>query len=222
VKMSSRLAGILLLWAACLLQPTVSSAVTRGQIDDFQDGTTQGWQVGDAGTPPLNVADGGPAGAGDHYLLLTATGGVLQNSKLAVFNQIQWAGNYLAAHVNAISMWVNNLGASDLALRLYVADGTARAPANAAISTLPVLLPAGSGWTAVLFPITPADLTLTSGPGSSVQTALTSAVQLRILHNPNPTTPSSAPAVAASLGVDNIQARRRGPLTYLPLLLLDD
>ena len=64
MKISSRLAGILLLLAVCFLQPTVgSTAVTLGQIDDFQDGTLQGWLVGFVGVPPVNFADGGPDGA---------------------------------------------------------------------------------------------------------------------------------------------------------------
>lgn len=208
-----------LLLLACLLQPAVGSAVTLGQMDDFQDGTTQGWAIGILNDPaqPVNVPDGGPAGAGDHYMLLTAEGDGGAGGRLAVINKDQWTGNYLAAGVNVITMWVNNLGATDLALRLYVTDFATQFPLNAAISTLPVLLPAGSGWTEVAFPMAPADLTATTG---SVQSALTDAAELRLIHNPNPTFPP--PRVIASLGVDNIHAIRRGPLPYLPLLLLDD
>lgn len=224
MKMASWLGGILLLITS-LLQPTVGLAVTLGQIDDFQDGTNQNWVIGDAignPVPPVIVADGGPAGAGDHYLLLTADGGAGTpgpdpGSRLVVFNQTQWAGNYPAASVNAITMSANNLGATDLALRLYVADGTTRQPLNTAVSTNPLFLPAGSGWTTVVFPLSPANLTAVRG---SVQLALTNAKDLRIYHNPAASFPG--PAVIASLGVDNIKALRHGPLTYLPLLLLDD
>ena len=152
MKLLTRLGGILFL-LACLLPPAVCSAVTLGQIDDFQDGTTQGWLVGFPGVQPVNVATGGPAGAGDHYLLLTADGGPGPqdpNNKLVVINQTQWNGNFLAAGVNAINMWVNNLGATDLYLRLYVADDLIRQPTNTAISTNPVFLGAGSGWSGAL------------------------------------------------------------------------
>lgn len=218
MKMLIRLGGILFL-LSCLLQPAVSSAVTRGQIDDFQDGTLQGWLVGFPGVQPVNVATGGPAGDGDHYMLLTADGGIGQdpNNKLVVINQTQWTGNYPAAGVSAVTMSVNNLGATDLALRLYVADDTIRQPANTAISTDAVFLPAGSGWTSVVFPLSPPKLTALSG---SVPLALANAKQVRIFHNPAPAFPG--PIIVASLGVDNIKALRRGPLPYLPLLLLDD
>lgn len=218
MRMARFFAGGILLLLACL-QPNVGLAVTLGQMDDFQDGTIQGWGIGVPIDPaqPVNVPDGGPAGTGDRYMRLTAEGDVGSGGRLAVLNRDQWTGNYLAAGINAITMWVNNLGATDLALRLYLTDFATQFPINAAISTLPVLLPAHSGWTAVVFRISAADLTATVG---SVQAALTDARELRLLHNPNPTFPP--PRVVASLGVDNIKAVRHSPLNYLPLLLLDD
>ena len=209
MKRSSRIAGTLLL-LTCLLQPSLVSAVTFGQIDNFQDGTFQNWGVGNIfgnPFPPEIVLNGGPAGAGDHYLLLTADGGAGgpipdPASKLAVINQTQWAGNYLAAGVNAITMQVRNFGATDLSLRLYVADGTTAQPLNTAISTDPVFLPANSVWTLVTFSLAPANLTpLRTG---NVQTALANARELRLFHNP--ATGFPGPAVVASLGVDNITA----------------
>jgi hypothetical protein len=223
VKILSRLARALLVLAACLLQPAVTAAVTLGQIDDFQDGTTQNWAIGATGTPatPVNIPDGGPAGAGDAYLLLTALGSGSPNvgNRLSVINETQWAGNYLAAGVNAVGMMVKNLGSTDLSLRLLVAVAAPQgfAPTDVAISTKPVFLQAGSGWTAVVFPIAPANLTALAG---SVQTALGNAAELRIFHNPAAGFPG--PRVVASLGVDDIHAVRGVPLPYLPLLLLDD
>ena len=226
VKMLSRVAATFLMLTACLLQPALSLAVTLGQIDDFQDGTTQNWGVGnifDNPFPPVIVPNGGPAGAGDHYLLLTADGGAGvpgpdPASRLTVINQTQWAGNYLAAGVNVISMQVRNLGATTLSLRLYVADGTTAQPLNAAISTNPVFLPVSSSWTLVRFSLAPGNLTpLRLG---SVQNALANAKELRIFHNPAIGFPG--PTVVASLDVDNIKALRCSGQPYLPLLLLDD
>ena len=189
MKMSSRLAGTFLLLAACLLQPAVGSAVTLGQIDDFQDGTFQNWGIGNIfgnPVPPVNVPDGGPAGAGDHYLLLTADGGAGvrpdPGSRLAVINQTQWTGNYLAAGVNAITMSVNNLGATDLSLRLYVADGTiGTAPQYRDFNQSGILCrPAAVGlrW------YSPSPPPILPPCGGNVQTALTNAKELRIFHNP--------------------------------------
>ena len=42
--------------------------------------------------------------------LPTAVSGQDPNSKLVVINQTQWSGDFLAAGVNAINLWVNNLG----------------------------------------------------------------------------------------------------------------
>ena len=223
MKMPSRLGGTLLL-LTCLLQPVAGSAVTLGQIDNFQDGTTQNWAIGGAVPTqalPVNVPTGGPGGDGDAYLRLTALGASTPTvgSRLSVFNEAQWTGNYLAAGVNAITMLVKNLGTTDLSLRLVLAnfpvDGFA--PDIMAMSTAPVFLPAGSGWTPVIFPLGPGRLTAIVG---AVQAALTTPGELRLVHNPTVSWPP--PRVVASLGVDNIKAERRTGLPYLPLLLLDD
>jgi hypothetical protein len=93
--------------AACLLLPTaVVADPLVGQIDTFEDGTIQNWHVGMDAPPaarPANIASGGPGGAGDNYLRLTALGGNGPSSKLSVINNSQWTGNYLASGVNAIS-----------------------------------------------------------------------------------------------------------------------
>jgi hypothetical protein len=117
--------------------------VALGHIDTFQDGTTQNWTVGAASSPapPVNVPSGGPAGAGDAYLRLTATGTPAgPGNRLSVINETQWAGNYGLAGIKAISMWVNNLGSTALSLRLLVAVAAPPGfpPSDLAISTVPV------------------------------------------------------------------------------------
>lgn len=86
---------------AALGVPRFASAVTVDQVDTFEDGTTQGWVVGLLGSahpaPPINVPTNGPAGAGDHFLQLTAVGGDFAGSRLTVINATQWGGNYVAA-----------------------------------------------------------------------------------------------------------------------------
>src|SRR5262245_31977559 len=83
----------LVLAAVLLLTPAVGSAVVIGQIDDFEDGTTQDWGSGSSNpNGPANVADDGPAGAGDNFLQLTANGAG-SGGKLVAFCTEQWAGN---------------------------------------------------------------------------------------------------------------------------------
>src|SRR5215212_9214500 len=76
-------------------------AVSLGQTDTFENGTTQGWVTALLGSPnplpPANVPTGGPAGANDNFLLLTSRGGGGPGSRLTGINTSQWAGNYAAA-----------------------------------------------------------------------------------------------------------------------------
>lgn len=207
------LMSVTLLAAAYLLLPCAASAdPVRGQIDTFEDGTTQNWFAG--GGPfgqsppgsPQNIATGGPAGLNDNFLLIISHGtpGPPPNpgSRLAVINTSQWAGNYLAAGVNAITMDVNNFGASSLSLRLLIAGPLGpMGPQNIAVTTGAANLPALSGWRPVTFLIGPNDLTPLLG---TVNGALANAFELRIFHSPGPNSPG--PPIAAQLGVDNITA----------------
>jgi hypothetical protein len=181
-----------------------AAAVTLG----FEDGTAQGWVINllGAGSPPAaalpaNVASGGPDGADDAWLRLTATGLGGAGSRLSAINVSQWAGDYTAAGITAIAMRVVNLGATDLSLRLLFADPGPGPPANQAVSTAAVFVPAGSGWIDVLFPVAVDALTPILG---SAELALAGATELRIFHAPLDTFPG--PDVAAQLGVDDVRA----------------
>jgi hypothetical protein len=198
-------AGLLALGLALPAQ-----AVSLGQIDTFEDGTTQNWVTALLGSPnpapPVNVPTGGPAGVDDNFLLLTALGGNGPGSRLSGINLSQWAGDYLAAGVNTLRMDVNNLGAVDLSLRLMFADPMAGPPANVAFTDA-ILVPAGGGWTPISFFFSPASLI--SGLGD-VTTALTNTTEIRLYHSPVPNFPNPVfpiPTVTAQLGVDNIQAQ---------------
>jgi hypothetical protein len=180
-----------------------------GQVDTFQDGTTQEWRAGGLmGLPPIpptNIATGGPAGAADSYLQLTATGGSGPGSRLSAFNLSQWAGDYIDAGITEIRMDVRNFGPDDASLRLLLADPAGGPPSNIAI-TQSVFVPGGSDWTSVSFAIDAASLIPILG---NAATALSSATELRIFHNPAadfPGPPVGPPAVNLVLGVDNIRA----------------
>jgi hypothetical protein len=190
---------------AALAAPRLAAGVTLGQLDSFEDGTAQNWVVGLLASshpaPPANFATGGPAGAGDHFLQVTAVGGVGAGNRLTVINPAQWAGDYEAAGVTGIAMDVFNLGNTNLALRLLFEDPVAGPPSNQAVSSSAISLPAASGWTHVVFPITPGDLTAVLG---SVDAALANASAIRIFHATTATFPGNP--IVAQLGVDNIRA----------------
>jgi hypothetical protein len=203
--MNARQLGVVFALLTGLGVSAGASAVTLGQKDTFEDGTTGNWVVGLLGAshpaPPVNVSTGGPTGVDDNYLLLSALGSSGAGNRLSVINLSQWTGDYLAAGVTAIVMDLNNLGPADLSLRLLFADPSGGPPTNLAFSTQAVVVPAGSGWTSVVFPIASGDLTAGSG---TVAAALMNTTEMRLFHSPTAVFPG--PAVIASLGVDNIQA----------------
>jgi hypothetical protein len=193
---------ILALTALCV---SPLRAVTFGQVDTFEDGTTQDWRVGVGPfapthpAPPANVL-GGPAGADDNFLQINSVGGAGPGSRLAVINfNSQWAGDYIAAGIASIGMYVFNYGNVDLYLRLMFEDPLAGPPQNIAYSADPILVAAGSGWTWIEFPIEIPNLDAALG---DVTTALTNTTALRIFHSENG---GLAEPVVAQLGIDNIQ-----------------
>ncbi len=196
-----RLTTVLLLIG---LAPGLAWGLSIGQRDTFEDGTTDGWTVAvlGMGSPPLpvNVPGGGPGGADDNYLKLTALEGV--GSRLVMINVSQWTGDFIAAGISGILMDLNNLGMTDLSLRLLFSDPMGGPPTNQAFSKVPVKLPVGSGWTSAYFSIAPADLTASIG---SATAALHNTTELRLYYGLAPGFPGEAVA-AASLGVDNITA----------------
>ncbi len=137
--------------AALAFTPTLlAGQAVAGQQDTFEDGTSEGWfaGIGLFGThpaPPTNIATGGPGGAEDNYLLLTALGGMGSGSRFAAMNASQWAGDYLAAGITGIGMSVRNFGATDLFLRLLFEDPLAGPPTSVAFSRDAIFLPAGNG-----------------------------------------------------------------------------
>lgn len=201
-KFRVALVGLLALAAV-----TPAAAVTVGQIDTFEDGTTQGWTVafgpggGGHPAPPANLSDGGPQGVGDNFLLLTSLGGPQPGGRLTAGNLSQWAGDYTGAGVDAIGMWVSNLGAIDLSLRLLFEDPMAGPPANVAFSADPVVVAAGSGWRRIVFSLAEADLI--AGVGN-VGAALSGATVLRLFHGEADAFPGEASV--ALLGVDDVEA----------------
>jgi hypothetical protein len=208
--------------------PTAANALMVGQIDTFQDGTTDNWTAGGVGnpsklppTPPFVMPNGGPAGAGDQFLVITSVGcppsGCVGNPgsppgsgtpgvNLTAFNAFgQWAGNYLS--IAGISMYLENLGSTTLNIRLEVEDPPG---SDSILSTTDAVLAPGSGWQQFFFPT--ADLSDWSAnvdgsfglPPADAAFDLMNATVLRIINAPTDTSDFSP--IAAQLGVDDIAA----------------
>ncbi len=177
---------------------------TIGQIDTFQNGTTNNWFAGGITgntppTPPTVAATGGPGGAGDAYLVVTANGSNGPGGKLVAINAAQWAGNYLAPGIQGIALDLKNLGNTALTIRLLFEDPMGAPPVDEAVTNLGINLAPGSGWTHAFFPILPAGLTAVSGSPSAV---LANTTFFRIIDAP---TAGDAVPVVGSLGVDNVR-----------------
>ena len=192
--------------AAVLLLHSSVSAVTIGQIQTFDD--PHNWVRGAGpviGVPTMFPVElGGPGGPSDPYLQLEATGGSGPGSRIGAQNFVEWSGDYISAGVNRIQMDVRNFSnTNDLFLRLLFVDFGAMGPSDVAM-TDGVQVPAGSGWQSIEFDVTPSALITILG---SATAALQNTDEFRIVHNPGETfIPSQIPAIAATLGVDNINA----------------
>jgi hypothetical protein len=205
---------------ALCLAATPAAAITLGQADTFGSGTTETWFAGGGPfgamppVPPQVIATGGPQGAGDAFLQVTAQGGTGPGSRLAAMNVAQWAGNYAASGIAAIAMDLINLGTSDLTIRLLLEDPIPGPPLNIAVTTAAAVLPAGSGWTHVVLPVDTAGLaTLVGSPAA----LLGNVTLLRLIHSTGADEPDP---VAGVLGVDNITALATAVPEPLSLALL--
>lgn len=196
---------------AAVLLSSAMIAASVGQIDTFQDNTTDKWFSGGLGfgqTPPTppTVVSGGKGGPTDLFMVLTAIGGDsgsapgIPGSRLSVINTMQWTGNFLTSGINAIAMDLINLGSTTLDVRLQFEDPMFAPPVDEIVSTNPFVLLPGSGWQHAVFPINPGAFTALTG---SVTAALSQTTALRIIHSPSV---SDATPVVGKLGIDNIQA----------------
>lgn len=190
---------------ALTLLVSSAAAATIGQIDTFQNGTTQGWIAGggplmqNPPVPPFVQLSGGPAGANDAFLVVTSGGGNGPGSRLTTYNIFgQWADNYLTNGVSGIAMDLINLGPTTLTIRLEFENPFAGA--DFAVTSTGITLAAGSGWTHAVIPITASQLAPVEG---TVNGALGNTTVLRILHAPGAT---EAVPIVGVLGVDNIAA----------------
>ncbi|MBT8267411.1 MAG: T9SS type A sorting domain-containing protein [Bacteroidia bacterium] len=188
---------ILLLFTCVLSGMIIQAQVNAGQIDDFQNGTTENWTDGGSPVPPVNVNSGGPDGAADRYLRDPSTGGGGPGSKMVMFNDQQWAGNYTAVGIVAIRFDARVL-TNTLNLRVAFDGGGGRI-----CTTNAVVVPAGGLWSKVEIPISATDFTLVAG-GSNINLTLADVTDMRILSN---TIPSwQGESIVSTLEVDNIEA----------------
>jgi hypothetical protein len=197
--------------ATLVAVPGLAWSAVVGHIDTFQSLTSDGWFAGGLGlgqvppVPPQVVTTGGPNGAGDAFLRVSAIGGNGPGSRLVAINGTQWAGNYLGAAIGIIALDLVNLGTSDLTVRLLFENPVGGPPTDEAVTNFGALLPAGGGWTHWLFPVSSTDLTPVFG---SVDALLSNVTLMRVIHS---VAADDADPITGVLGVDNISAAASVP-----------
>ena len=196
--------------ATCLLALSDDAAgIGFGQLDTFQDGTTANWQEGSTSpNPPTNVASGGPSGAGDRFLQ-NVSGGGGAGSRMIMFNNAQWTGNYNAAGVDRITAQMVNFGPGTLHMRVALRGGSGGTIYGSSVATE---LPPDGIWRSVVFDLNDTALTNIGG-GDTIEQVLGSVTEMRILSAIGGPAFTGDP-VTATLGVDNIMARDKAGFVF--------
>jgi hypothetical protein len=169
-------------------------------VDDFEDGSTEGWVVGQTSPfQPTNVPDGGPLGAGDNYLRLKSSGLADQpGGRIVVLNRNGlWTQDFNSRGVKAIEMDVLNLN-SFFPMQLRFAFYTLGP--NGFASKDPVTLVADGKWHHVVLPFI--ESAMTNLGTMSWADVLKQFEEVRILSSSVPGLRGDA--IRADWGLDNI------------------
>lgn len=186
-----------------LISSVLLAQVSSGQVDNFEDGTDQGWiiDLNNLGGPPANTPTneitGGPAGVNDNYLKYSSTGSGGPGGKMVIINvDADWIGDYTSANVFGIKFDVRVIGINNLDLRVAL-DGAGGRICTSKSETIT----AGSGWTSVVIPIALADMETVGG--TNIMNTLASVTQIRILSNTSAA--FQGQNMVATLDIDNIE-----------------
>jgi hypothetical protein len=204
--------GILVAVAMGRLPQHCRAQITVGQVDDFQDGTTQSW----LGALTEAIANAGPNGAGDTALRASATGAPFGPfGKLIVYNDTDpWMGNWTAAGVAQISLDVRNPNPFPLIMRLAIAgpDGFLAGGAGDVHSTDGIEVAADNAWHSITFDVLADGFTPLTTEYPLVPLALGDVTHFRVLHHAELS--FIGEAVDADFFIDNIRAL--GAATMVP------
>ena len=185
----------------CVFCTRAAFGIVNGQIDTFEDGTTMNWANG-AGNL-INMDTGGPGGANDNFLQLSANGSPAIGGRLTTFNLFQWLGNYIAAGVNAIDLDLRNQGATTLSIRL--AFKTQNLMNSPGYLSQAITLAPGGGWQHFTVSLSQASLIAVGGPAAYNTFFTTGPGDARIINEAGTSTLNGDPIVGV-VGIDNVHA----------------
>ena len=155
-----------------------------GQVNDFEDGTTQDWQIdlfgGGATNPPTNELNG-MGGASDNYLSYTTNGnGGGAGSRMVILNVgSNWTGDFTADGIVEVNMFVRAID-NDLDVRVAFNGSGGEICTTNAVTVTPA-----DGWVFVALPIAAGDFTLVDS-GTDAAATLANVTEMRILSNSTP------------------------------------
>lgn len=189
----------LLLFGGALAYP--AGAVAPGEIDNFS-ASLEGWTQGPSAPigSLVHTLGGGPAGAGDRYVEITADG-TSAGGKIVMFNSgAAWTGDWTAAGIVQVKAKLRNLGATALQVRLKFEDGISQGAQYAVSAAVPVA--ANSAWVDAEWNVRASALSVPTQAKSAAQ-ILASVSRVRVIHDTNATEP--LPDIVGKLGVDDLQ-----------------
>lgn len=202
LHLQPNLFGRFLIGFALICGTSATQAIELGQIDDFEDGTEQGWIWGRSGF-------GGPIAFSDEsvstYLETESFGGDdAPGSRMALLNRDQWTGDYVTAGVSVIRLDALNDGPnfafSDMTVRLAFFSETSSVGSGRVVTSEGFAIARDSGWQELEFNLD----NLTPVEGSEVTEVMRSVSEMRIVSAVEPR--FIGDQILARLGVDNITA----------------
>ncbi len=190
----------IILFFGISLQCNLYSQIAIGNINDFNDGTAQGWREGGASpNPPYIIFTDGPLGKGDFYLRNISSGQGEPGGKCVMFNQgTGWTGNYQQAGVNLISMHIKNPGTSSLYLRVAFNGMGGVVCSKESIEVHP-----DTSWKWISFSLDTLQL-LSLTMNGNITTTLETVNELRILSSKEPSFTGDQEML--TMDIDNIEA----------------
>ncbi len=189
---------------AILLTTGTTYAVTLFQVDDFSIGTA-GWVEGNPSpNPPIATGIGTDGSA---FLRNDSSGGGGPGSRMAMFNDLQWTGDYIESGISAIQLEAGTFGPDTINLRLAFngAGGWFTTDAVQIINNDP----ADPQWQTLIFSVMPGDLTHVSQGNGSYAETMGNVTRMEIYSGGNSLSAGSlirGEAINSSLLLDQIRA----------------
>ena len=193
-----------LLVLAMFLEPGTSSAVTLFQVDDFSNGPA-GWLEGNPSpNPPVATGIGND---GSPYLRNDSSGGGGPGSRMAMFNDLQWTGDYIGGGIRAIQLEAGTFGPDTINLRLAF-NGPGGWFTTAAV---PITNnnPGDPQWQTFTFEIMPNDLSHVAQGNGSYTDTMSNVTRMEIFSGGNALSAGSlirGESINSSLILDQIKA----------------